>query len=80
MGLKVSDMWPVRFYLNKNAHQCIFGEEIMPARPSGVPRTQPKGPPGSGGHYFFSNNALEGIFYFISAHLGSKRFYFDNKQ
>ena len=25
-----------------------------------------KGPPGSGGHYFFSNNALKGILYFTS--------------
>ena len=27
----------------------------------GVPQPQAKGPPGSGGHYFFSNNALAGI-------------------
>ena len=38
----------------------------MPARHYGVPRPQAKGLPGSGGHYFFSNNALEGILYFIS--------------
>ena len=44
----------------------------MPTRPwggGGVLRPQAKGPPGSGGsggHYFFSNNALEGILYFIS--------------
>ena len=44
----------------------------MSARPWGVPRPQAKGPPGSGGHYFFSNNVLEGILYFISPHLGSK--------
>ena len=67
-------------YYNKNARQCIIGEEIMPARPWGVPRPQAKGLPGSGGHYFFSKNALEGILYFISPHLGSKRVYFDNKQ
>ena len=67
-------------YYNKNACLCIIGEEIMPARPWGVPRPQAKGPPGSGGHYFFSNNALEGILYFISPHVGSKRVYFDNKQ
>ena len=35
---------------------------------------------GSGGHYFFSNNVLEGIRYFISPYLGSKHVYFDNKQ
>ena len=60
-------------YYNKNARQCITGEKIMPARPWGVPRPQAKGPPGSGGHYFFSNNALEGILYFISPHLLGSR-------
>ena len=52
----------------------------MPARPWGIPRLQAKGPPGSGGHYFFSNNVLEGILYLISPQLGSKSVYFDNKQ
>ena len=37
----------------------------MHARPLGVPRPQAKVFPGSGGHYLFSNNALEGILYFI---------------
>ena len=67
------------YYYNKNARQCITGVEIMPARPWGVPQPQAKGPPGSGGPYFFSIHALEGILYFISPHLGSKRVYFDNK-
>ena len=49
-----------------NAPQCIIEEEIMPARPFGVPRPQAKGLEGSGGHYFFFNNALQGILYFIS--------------
>ena len=50
----------------------------MPA--SAYPWPAAAGPPGPGGHYFFANNALEGILYFISPHLGSKRVYFDNKQ
>ena len=48
----------------------------MPARPLGVPRPQAKGLPGSGGHYFFSNNALEGILYLISPLLYRKTGYF----
>ena len=35
-----------------------------------------KGLPGSGGHYFFSNNALESILYFISPLLYRKTGYF----
>ena len=38
----------------------------MPVRPSGDPQSKAKGLPGSGGHCFFFNNALEGILYFIS--------------
>ena len=67
-------------YYNKNARQCIIGEEILCPPGPQVPRPQAKGPPGSGGHYFFSNNALEGTLYFISPHLGSKHVYFDNTQ
>ena len=62
----------------KNAHRCIIGKEIMSSRTCGVPQSQAKGPLGSGGHYFFSNNPLKGILYFISPHLGQKQFYFDN--
>ena len=47
----------------------------MPAGPLGVPRPQAKGLPGSGGHYLFSNNALEGILYFISPLLYRKTGY-----
>ena len=55
-------------YIYKNARQCIIGEEIMPARPLGLP--------GFGGHYFFSNNALEDILYSISPLLYRKSGYF----
>ena len=48
----------------------------MPARPYGVPRLKARGLPGSGGHYFFSNNAQEGNLYFISPLLYRKTCYF----
>ena len=48
----------------------------MPARPLGVPRPQAKGLLRFRGHYSFSNNALEGILYFISPLLYRKTSYF----
>ena len=37
----------------------------MPARPWGSLGLWPRDPPGPGGHYFFTNNALTGILIFL---------------
>ena len=37
----------------------------MPSRPWGSLGLQPRDPPGPGGHYFFTNNALAGILIII---------------
>ena len=40
----------------------------MPSRPWGSLGLRPRDPPGSGRHYFFPNNALEGILIIILLH------------
>ena len=53
-------------YYNKNAHQCIIGEEIMPARPWGIPRPQAKGPQGLEG--IISSPIMHWMAFFILFH------------
>ena len=63
--LLIEECPPVHYWRRNNARQAL-----------GVPRLQAKGLPGSGGHCFFSNNALEGILHFISPLLYRKTGYF----
>ena len=64
-GIRLWDSLPAS--LQKEEDKYSFKKNKIRMNASwGVLRPQAKRLPGSGGHYFFSNNALEGILYFIS--------------